>query len=149
MIYSTFYTITFYISLGVYSVPRIGLYFQLGNQVYLPGQTINISDIGAQPPDRLDPGSTLVCVTTNINTACCRGRDGGNVGEWYYPNGMIVNRYFNSPSDGFQRKGYRQHVRLARSSNVTVQFGVYRCEVPDEQGITVSASIIISSKIFL
>ena len=141
--------ITFYISPGVYSVPSIGLYFQLGNQIYLPGQTINRSDIGEQPSNRSDPGFTLVCVTTNVNTACCRRSDGGNVGEWYYPNGMIVNRHINSPTGAFHRTGYQQQVRLAWIYGATVLLGVYRCEVPDEQGNIVSASIILSSKIFL
>ena len=45
-----------------------------------------------------NPGSTLVCVTTNANTACCKSDDNnalnnataGAVGEWYYPNGSLV-----------------------------------------------------------
>ena len=53
-----------------------------------------VSDIGIQPRDRTNPGSTIVCVTTNVNTACCRKNDNnaltncttGAVGEWYYPN---------------------------------------------------------------
>ena len=126
--------------------PATGLYFRMGNHIYLPGQTVIISDIGEQPGDRSDPGSTLVCVTTNVNRACCRNKDGGNIGEWYYPNGVAVNRPSNSPTDSFYRVGYVEHVRLMRLHDATRPLGVYRCEVPDEQGNISSASIIISSK---
>ena len=85
-------------------------------------------------------------MTTNVNRACCRKKDGGNVGEWYYPNGTIVNRLSNSPTDSFARVGHEQQVRLVCSSNVTGRLGLFRCEVPDEQGSIESASILISSK---
>ncbi len=42
-----------------------------------------------------DPGPSLVCVTSNVNTMCCRGIDhpgSGAVGNWLYPNGNIVIR---------------------------------------------------------
>ena len=113
---------------GGYLYPATGLYFQIGNNIYLPGQTVNISDIGEQPNyyyDRSDPGSTLICVTTNINRACCRRSDGGNVGEWYYPNGTIVNRLRNSPTDSFLRVGYAEQVRLLRKHDATRPLGVY------------------------
>ena len=131
---------------GGYLPPATGLYFQLGNHIYLPGQSINILDIGEQPGDRSDPGSTLVCVTTNVNRACCRGSDGGNVGQWYFPNGVAVNRPGNSPTDSFYRVGHEQQVRLAHRSDATGLLGLYRCEVPDEEGNIASASIIISGK---
>ena len=52
----------------------------LNNISYLPGDSVLISDIGTQPPDeRSNPGSTLVCVTTNINIACCRAGDNNDV----------------------------------------------------------------------
>ena len=43
------------------------LYFKVGNKEYLSGQLVNITDIGGQPANRSDPGSTLVCVTTNVS----------------------------------------------------------------------------------
>ena len=135
---------------GGYWPPATGLYFRIGNHTYLHGQIVNISDIGEQPYyDISDPGSTLVCVTTNVNRACCRRSDGGNVGEWYYPNGTIVNRPNNSSTAAFLRIGHEQQVRLMHRSDATGPLGLYRCEVPDEQGNNVSASIIISSKKYL
>ncbi len=66
--------------------------------VYLPGATIPITDVGdSYPPgngvNQVDPGPYLVCVTSNVNTYCCRGRDhpgSGFVGNWLFPGGTIV-----------------------------------------------------------
>ena len=58
----------------------------LGNNIYFPGDS---TDIGEQQlNNRPDPGSTLVCVTTNVNTACCRSGDntnGGALGDFIGP----------------------------------------------------------------
>ncbi len=46
--------------------------------LYLPGDTIPITDVGDEFPganNPPDPGPSLVCVTTNIKTMCCRGND--------------------------------------------------------------------------
>ena len=53
----------------------------LRGTIYLPGSTVLITNIGTQggtDPDQ--PGNTLVCVTTNINTQCCRNSDNNNGG---------------------------------------------------------------------
>ena len=55
--------------------PPAGLYFMLKSSTYIPGASVLISDIGPQLANRSNPGSTLVCVTTDVNTACCRERD--------------------------------------------------------------------------
>jgi hypothetical protein len=62
------------------TVPSSGLYFTLNNTVYLPGDTVLITDIG-EFIDVVDPGTSLVCRTEHVNTQCCRGSDGGRVGE--------------------------------------------------------------------
>ena len=50
--------------------PSTGLYFTLSGTVYLPGDTILITDIGSDNTnDRSDPGSSLVCNTTNAITS--------------------------------------------------------------------------------
>ena len=47
--------------------------------MYLPGDTILITDIGSDNiNDRSDPGSSLLCVTTNVNTHCRRSADNPN-----------------------------------------------------------------------
>ena len=116
----------------------------LGNTIYLPGDSVLITDIGQQPVDRSDPGSTLVCVTSNVNTQCCRGRDGGNVGEWFYPNGSMVPRVNTIGSAVNIVARYTHQVRLGIVGAPTGPLGVYRCDVPDgTTGTNVSASINI------
>ena len=110
--------------------------------MYQPGNSILITDIGVFASD--EPGSSLVCVTSNVNMNCCRGIDGGNVGEWYFPNGTIVPRSGAAPSADFTRKGFTHQVRLNRRNNTTSPTGIYECRVPD--GVTgelVIASIIL------
>ena len=112
------------------ATPTTGLYFSLNGVIHLPGDSVLITDIGSNA-SLGDAGSTLVCVTSNVNTKCCRPRDGGNIGEWYHPNGIIV--YRNSAvyrDDIFTRSGYTKQVRLNRRANAVGPLGVYRCDVP-------------------
>ena len=122
--------------------------------MYLPNDTVVITDIGvATTPIGLqlghvtgntsDAGTSLVCVTTNVNTACCRSGNGGNVGEWYFPNGTIVFRNYGYYERDFTRSGYTQQVRLNRRNNSTAPTGKYECRVPDEYGVLHTASIRI------
>ena len=133
-------------------VPPTGLYFMLNGTIHFPGDSVLVSDIGPQPDNRNDSGSTLVCVTTNVNKACCRENDNnalttstmGAVGDWYYPDSTQVPR----GSDGKQLKssriGYTHQVRLARSPDSTPPPGVYTCVVPEPvTGVLHNASITI------
>ena len=120
----------------------------LDGTVYLPGDTVLITDIGifVQVQDNpVDPGSSLVCVTTNVNTACCRGSDGGNVGEWYLPDGTLLPRFNRAPTADFARSGYTQQVRLNRRNNAMTPTGAFECRVPDGSGVEQTASIILST----
>ena len=110
------------------------LYFMLRGIIYQPGSTVIITDIGTQAgtdPDQ--PGGTLVCVTTNINTQCCRGSDGGNGGDWYFPDGSMVPR--GTGSGNFGRTGSTHQIRLNRLSNVMHPVGAYECRVPASNGV--------------
>ncbi len=122
-----------------YSGPlSTGLYFTLNGTLYLPGDTINITDVG----DNIvcgygfqDPGLSLVCVTSNVNTMCCRSSDhpgNGSVGDWFYPDGtMVLSISANSTGD-FNRSSHTQQIRLNRKiPNVMSPTGVYTCQIPD------------------
>ena len=100
--------------------------------MYLPGDTVLITDIGIS---YYYPGSSLVCNTTNVNTNCCRRGDGGNVGEWYFPNGTIVPRRRYSPDGDLTRTGYTHQVHLNRRDNAMTPLGPYTCVVPDMNNI--------------
>ena len=96
--------------------------------MYLPGDTVLITAIG---DSETDPDSSLVCVTSNVNLNCCRGRDGGNVGEWYFPDGTMVCRNSDTPSADFTRSGFTHEVRLNRRNSAMSPTGIYECIVPD------------------
>ena len=104
--------------------------------VYLPGDTVLITAIG---DSETDPDSYLVCVTNNVNTQCCRKRDGGNVGEWYFPNGtMVLRNNAPAPTADFTRSGFTHQVRLNRRNNAMSPTGIYECRVPtnaSEEGV--------------
>ena len=113
-------------------IPSTGLYFTLNGVVYLPGDTVLITDIGASEP--IIPRSSLVCNTTNVNSYCCAGRNnpnGGPLGNWYFPNGTIVPRFGASPNGDFTRTGFTYEVRLNRRNNAMTPLGTYTCVVPD------------------
>jgi hypothetical protein len=120
--------------------------------VYLPGDTVLITDIGQYvgvPPDVVDPGTSLVCRTELVNTECCRGSDnpnGGSVGEWFGPDGNQLPRFNSDPTADFSRSGYAQEVRLNRRNNAMSPTGVFECRVPPMGGgALVVASITITS----
>ncbi len=90
----------------------------------------------------------LVCVTSNVNTMCCRGRDhpgGGAVGNWIYPDGTIVLRNNANPNGDITRSSHTQQIRLNRKRpDVMSPTGVYTCEVPDGSNNTITHRVTIT-----
>jgi hypothetical protein len=125
--------------------PSSGLYFTLGDIVYLPGDTVLITDIGVVAGGD-NPGTSLVCRTEHVNTWCCRGTDGGKVGEWFDPNGNLLPRFGTALTADFSRNGYTHQVRLNRRNEAMSPTGAFECRVPRmEDGDLVVASITISA----
>ena len=129
--------------------PADGLFFQLGSTLYHDGDYVLIDDIGRQPDNRDDPGSTLICDTRNVNGMCCRGIDNYNgrpLGNWYYnlDNTKVpTNSESGGLNDIFVRVGYAQQMRLSKKSNPSAH-AEYRCDVPDGiTGANISATINI------
>jgi hypothetical protein len=117
--------------------------------VYLPGDAVLITDIGMFT-DPSNPGTSLVCRTEHINTQCCRGGDGGNVGHWFYPDGSQTPRFGIAPNANFSRSGFTQQVRLNRRNNATSPTGSYECRVPAHGGgnlHTASIQIVIGKQL--
>ena len=110
------------------AAPTSGLYFTLNGLVHLPEDTVLITAIGVSGTDA---DSSLVCVTSNVNMDCCRGIDGGSVGEWHFPNGTMVPRNSAAPSANFTRSGSNHEVRLNRRNGAMSPTGIYECRVPD------------------
>ena len=113
------------------------LYFELNGVTYESSSSILITEVGefSSSTGSFFPDSSLVCVTSEVNSQCCRGRDGGNVGEWYYPDGSMIPRRNDNPAMAdFTRTAYREQVRLSRSYDALSPVGEYSCRVPREDG---------------
>ncbi len=125
----------------------------MSGTIYRPGENIPITDVGDSffnetiKPD--DPGPSLVCVTSNVNTNCCRAADhpgSGGVGNWSYPDGTIVLGNSNN-TEGFTRSYHFQQLRLNRKRHDIISpIGVFTCEVPDglDTSVTHRAYITLS-----
>lgn len=112
--------------------------------MYLPNDTVLIQNIGKfEDTDPSDAGAALVCNTGNVNRNCCRQNDGGNVGEWHFPNGTIVPRNSNPGNSPFTRSGSAQQVRLNRKFDAMEPLGQYLCKVPGASH-NISESITIA-----
>ena len=123
--------------------------------VYLPGDTVLITDIGIGLPASPNPGYSLVCNTSNVNTHCCRGSNNPNgpaLGEWYFPNGTIVPRPRDSPNGDFMitRAGWTHELRLNRWNNAMTPLGPFECRVPhmDTTSTEVHTAIIFIGEKF-
>ena len=103
---------------------------------YPSGSHVTMSDIGAINPSNgaAVPGASLVCVTSEVNSKCCRNGDGGNIGEWFFPDGSKVPRNSGNSHRDFTRSGYTHQVRLNRRNGAMGPLGTYTCVVPREDG---------------
>ena len=110
-----------------------------------------LADIGSSRTyENNDVTNSLVCVTTNVNRACCRHIDGGAIGGWHFPNGSKVirnSRAYYRDQQVFTRSGFTHQVHLNRRRDVMGPLGAYRCIVPEENntGVLISATIYIAS----
>ncbi len=85
----------------------------MGNS-FLPGDRTN----------PVDPGQSLVCVTSNVNTYCCRDSDHPGSGPVLH---NTVNR-----NGSITRSYHTQQIRLNRKRpDVMSPTGVYIYEIPD------------------
>jgi hypothetical protein len=116
----------------------------LNGTIYLPGDTLLITGFRVQGINPMNPGSSLVCNTRNVNTDCCRGTDGGNVGEWHFPNGTVVPRFNAVPTANFRRSGFTHQVRLNRRRIAMFPTGAFECRVPMQ---SVGATMIVTGVI--
>ena len=104
--------------------------FLLNGKIYTDGDTVLIPDIGEG-----DDG--LLCVTEYEN--CCSN----SVARFYYPDGSLVSSF--SRSSLYQNIG-EQLVRLNKRDGSLSPTGRYRCDIPDDKGVTLSIFINIISE---
>ena len=109
--------------------------FMMRGVSYANGSTITLSEIGERE-------NALVCTTTQLN--CCGYGVYGQYelanrrGEFYYPDGTRVPIRSNAGSDGLYRGRAYQMIKLHRFSSVTATppTGWYRCDIPNENGVS-------------
>ncbi len=78
--------------------------------------------------------TSLLCITTN--PFCC---ETNRSGSWFSPQGDALLENSSSSADLYQSWGDDQSIRLSRLSNSSLEEleeGLYRCEIPDRDGIT-------------
>ena len=128
------------------AAPRSGLYFTFYDFLYLPNATINITDLGNDSgfENLTDPGTSLACVTRNVNTECCTEN---NVGEWIFPAGGFISTQTSTEED-FSQTGSTHQIRLNRRNRATFPIGIYICLIPDGTGNTADRAKITLGKMF-
>ena len=73
--------------------------------------------------------AALLCVTDR--DGCCGAPS--PVGEFYYPDGSMVN--IRASGDSLYRNRGNGFIRLNRRNNVLSPLGRYRCAIPDSNGV--------------
>ena len=126
MLCSTTYNYLSYVIL-LFTETATQLYFTWRGNRYEPGDSILITDIGVHHSNA-NPGDSLVCVTTDVNTQCCT--DEGD-GQWYFPNGSIILHNINDEGINIFRTGYTNQVHLNFRTEHTSPTGEYTCVVPE------------------
>ena len=112
---------------------RIALKFTLRGRTYLDGDTVLITEIGE------GDDAALLCVTDS--TECCASQ---TIGEFYYPDGNVVN--VRGSGDSLYRNRGDGFIRLNRRNNALSPLGKYRCNIPDSNGVFQNIHIDIIGK---
>ena len=102
------------------------MYFELNGEMYLNNSEIAIDTVGENE-------EALTCKTDKEE--CCATRP-NRFGEFYYPNGVLVP--IRKAGHGFYRNRGNQLIRLNRRPGVMTPTGLYRCEIPDSSGVTLT-----------
>uniref|UniRef100_A0A1X7SN09 Ig-like domain-containing protein n=1 Tax=Amphimedon queenslandica TaxID=400682 RepID=A0A1X7SN09_AMPQE len=113
-----------------------------GIQLYLPYVNRTIPDYSMiyasqfydvdQNNDANDINDALWCQSAN---------NGTNIGVWYYPNGTevpLIDGDFDDPSgvpEPLFSKRFSGQIALARSAGLSGYEGLYKCIIPDENGV--------------
>ena len=85
---------------------------------------VDISQVGT--------GDAAVRCHTDLTT-CCSGAQGSHRGDWYFPNGDVL-QFPNTGADIFENRA-AQRVDLRRINNVNEPTGIYHCDVETVAGV--------------
>ena len=76
-------------------------------------------------------GNALQCTTTL--ESCCQNHSQGN---FYYPNGSVVLSKSQTSKGGMYNTRASGSISLRQKPGVPAPLGRYRCEIPDERGVS-------------
>ena len=93
----------------------------LGGGLYSNNSLVRLEDIEEHDHALLCVSNNPQCCSTSTNVSS----------QWYNPNGIGVT---NERGGQFYIEQSSQTVHLSRTSNTTVQTGIYHCRVPDKYG---------------
>ena len=86
--------------------------------------------------------STSVWCNTDLGT-CCRHEDGSHRGQWFSPNGVVLETYEN-----IYVVEEQQRVELRRANRTTSPTGIYRCEIPTN-AVNDATDISVRAKVYV
>ena len=92
------------------------------------GQTLanhSYMDISQVGNNGSGSSSDFIQCHTDLVT-CCSGAQGGNRGDWYFPNGIRLLFY---SKDGFFEARKAQRLELRHRNNANEPTGIYRCDI--------------------
>ena len=78
--------------------------------------------------DGSDPGNIVRCITDL--GSCCGSNQGAHRGDWYFPNGSILEN--SSLGGDISRTRGDMRVNLRRRNNAMSPSGIYRCDIPTD-----------------
>ena len=116
-----------------------GVYLALRDEHIANNSYINTRNIG-QTSD--DPNGALQCITDRM--MCCSQNP--RRGEWYLPNGSLVQGTASSVSF-YRNRGGNGEVFLNRPSGVESPTGLFCCEVPDDTNTNQTLCVNIGKSI--
>ena len=114
---------------------NIGVYLAMRNQFIANNSQVNIMSIGLSSDN---PNSALQCITDK-NPCCFRNP---RLGEWYLPNGMLVQGII-SIAVFHRNRDNNGEVTLNRPSDIMSPTGQFCCQVADATNVNQKGCIII------
>ena len=114
--------------------PRLSFMGQtLANNSY-----VDLSQVG----DDLSGSDGVQCITDL--TTCCTGLQGSHRGDWYFPNGTLLDFTWNIRKSRGDRNAFLRH----RPDTPNSPTGIYRCDIPtlavhDDTDISVRDTVYV------
>ena len=88
-----------------------------------------------------EDGSDSVQCHTDLTTCCTSGLSSADRPDWYFPNGTEMR--FEGDGDDIYHRRVAQRNDLRRRNNALSPSGIYRCEIPTDDGDLVRETVYV------